>query len=93
VVVALVVDTLVVMARLVGAARVVAPAVASMTSWGATMALSRLAYRPAEALVAVSTKLVIPSPGTSEVTSTLVQLPGATGPDLPTSAPGTGALA
>ncbi len=41
----------------------------------------------------MSMKLTAPLPGTDAVTSTLVQVSGTTGPDLPASAEGFGALA
>jgi hypothetical protein len=87
-------DGSVVVAAVVVVARLeVVAATVSTTSWGAVRPVSRLAYRPADLSSAVSTKSITPSPWTSAVTSTLVQLSRATGPEVATTGPGVGAVA
>jgi hypothetical protein len=65
----------------------------STTSCGAVAPVSRLAYSAAVLSSVVSARLTTPSPRTSAVTSTLVQLSRATGPEAATTGPGAGALA
>jgi hypothetical protein len=87
-----VVVLLLVVAVVVVAAAAAAAVNVSTISWGAVVAVSRLAYAPAEEPLAVSARLTAPSPWTNPVTSTLVQRLRATAPELATTAPGCGAL-
>jgi hypothetical protein len=97
VVVLLLVVLLLVVLLLVVAVVVVVSAAAVVTvstiSCGLVVAVSRLAYTPAEEPLAISARLTAPSPWTSPVTSTLVQLPRATALEAATTASGCGALA
>jgi hypothetical protein len=73
--------------------RAAAVVTVSTISCGLVVPVSRLAYTPAEEPLAISARLSTPSPWTNPVTSTLVQLPRRTAPELATTAPGSGALA
>jgi hypothetical protein len=70
----------------------VVPSTVSTTIWGAVTPVSRLAYRLAELSSDVRTRSTGPSPLTTRVTSTVVQVSPETGPETATTGPGVGAV-
>ena len=85
--------TVVVAAVVVVTCPEVVPSIVSTTIWGAVAPVSRLAYRLAELSSDVRTRSTGPSPLTRRVTSTVVQVSPAIGPETATTGPGVGAVA